>query len=75
MELNVSVQWVKVHSKNVYNDDANNLAKSKCNDNIFDFSMLFLLDFFHILLWYKIPTNLPTRNIVKMCNKSKTFLK
>ena len=64
-----------MQSKNVYNDDADNLAKPNRNDNIFDFSTSFLPDSFHILSWYKIPVDLPTRDFVKTCNKAKHSIK
>ena len=73
MDLKVSVKWVKAHSKNVHNDEADKLAKSGRNDDIFDFSTSFLPDSFHILSWYKIPIDLPTRDFVKICNRAKTF--
>jgi len=73
MDLKVSVKWVKAHSKNVHNDEADKLAKSGRNDDIFDLSTSFLPDSFHILSWYKIPIDLPTRDFVKICNRAKTF--
>jgi ribonuclease HI len=73
MDLKVSVHWVKAHSKNLHNDEADALAKSGRSDDTFDFSTSFLPDSFHILSWYKITVDLPTRDFVKTCNKAKTF--
>ena len=73
MDLNISVHWVKAHSKNTHNDAADALAKIGRNDDIFDFSTSFLPDTFHILSWYKIVIDLPTRDFIKTCNKAKTF--